>query len=326
MGSGEPIWLGENVDDIFSGENGELDVDPQQLAGVSVTISRRRDQVVVAYRGRQDRDARRRLSSEFDSEGSGSLVPGATPNGFRYSAYSDPRLTAVGAVDSSSSGPQRLVGGTEEGFIVWLDRSDTQIHLAGATPKLFNPLTVVISGVATATRWPITPVSYLTDLEGIRGAKLAWVDAQGVVREEFALFSDGSALYLDRAASALPPNGTVVSIGWSEHIWESKWFDFMRSDMRKKPHFLSITQTKQASGQAVLEFFKDFETVAHQVSMDIGVVSQAPLDLTQPSLDFPLGEIRGNFLKFRVRTLPAHIGVAFEITEAVFNFQDSEPR
>lgn len=316
-GAGGPVWLGKDVSDSFAGSNVELPVDARELRRASLAVNRAQDQIVMCLQSSAEAVMRRRFSIEYDSALSGAALGDAS--GFRYASYKDPNVTALGSADRTSGGPQRLLAGTAEGFLAYLDREDTQLHLAGSS---WNVSSVTLGAASTTSNLVLAaPVSGLTDLEGIRGAPLSWTSG-GVTYEATALFSDGSSIYLDRPVASAPATGTVVSIGAIPWVWESKWLDMGNFEEKKEVHYLDLVLTPQAGGTATIEFFRDFEASPAAIVISGVLATSATIDLTRPTARFALGEIACQHLKFRIRSDSP--GVKCEVVGAVLRPQDVE--
>ena len=325
-----PVWVGENVDSIWNGESADFVVDPQKERRISSVVHRRRDQLMSAFKARGDLNSRRRIASEIDHTSTG-LGAGndQVPANHRFSAYEDPNITVLGIVDRMTGGVKQLIAGTEEGFIVFLDRADTAYQLRKDDDELYGPDQVTLGSGSTTSKLVLSAANAnLTGLEGLRGASVRWI-VSGVETKANLLFSDGSSIWLDRAVASAPPSGTVVTIGAISWAWETKWLDLGMSEQRKKFHYLDLTMTPQSSGAAILEILTDFnEATPHQLFKVVSQSSQLSafedVDLTRSEQRFLIGEIRAKFIKVRFRNLtPAH-GQKIELIEIVFRGKDTD--
>jgi hypothetical protein len=324
-GAGGAMWLGSNVADIFEGDNEDsLVVDGRYLDRCVVGVNRRQNQVVALWKNSGEKERRRRLSIEYDSNLSGAGVPGDPMSGFRYALYSGPSLTAIGSVDSLVPGSQRFLGGTEDGFIVHLDRVGPEVDLH---PSTLAQTVTLTAGSTTSKLVFAAPQTNLALLEGVRGVPVAWSGGRGT-----ALFSDGSNLYLDRAAGAAPATGTVIVLGGRTVEWRSKWIDFETPEQRKRMEWLHIQTKAQASGTAYLEAWTvEIETgiPSGPRSLIVGgaAVTQVPLDLTKALHRIALGELKqAQLVQFRIKLVQPASDVRLEVTELTVVLQDTDIR
>lgn len=324
-GAGGAMWLGASVADLFEGDNADgLSVDGRFLDRAVLAVNRRQNQVVALWKNSSEEARRRRFSVEYDSALSGAGVPGDPTNGFRYALYSGPSLTAIGSVDALVPGPQRFLGGTEEGFLAHLDRvgPETDLH----APTLAQ--TILLGSGSTTTKLVLAaPASNLALLEGIRGVPVTWSGGHGVV-----LFSDGSNIYLDRAAGAAPANGATVALGARAVEWRSKWLDFGNPEQRKLFEWLHIQTIQQASGTAYLEVYtaglEDGIQGGPRAVMVGGVsYTQIPLDLTKSLHRIHLGPMKqAQLVQFRLKLVQPASDVRLEVVEMTVVPNDTDLR
>lgn len=317
-GSGGPIWIGENIGDIFDGDSWTgLAVDGKALANSAIAVNRRQDQIVCLWKDVSEKDQRRRFGIEFDGALAGTGI-GDAGNGFRYSLYAGPNVSAIGAVDRSIPGTQRFVGGTAEGFVVLLDHK-------GATTEMLSPgasmtATLVAAGSTTTKLVLSAPPTLSYELEGLRGVPISWNGGRAT-----CLFASGSTVWLDRAIGAVPANGTTLFIGAQSFDWRSKWFDFGNSEERKILEWLDLV-VPSISGQAILELYLDHDHVTSKPFVVNGQqVASYTITSAFTSHKLSLGELRARFVQFRIRTDPASQHASYEVTEAVFRVIESEP-
>jgi hypothetical protein len=321
-GSGGPVWVGDNVSDLFDEDNPTLRVDPQAMERCVIGVNRRQNMVIMAWRARGEPEQRRRMGLEFDTGLSELGVRRDPASSVRYAMYEGPNVTALGAADRLVPGTQRLLAGTEEGFMCQLDRSGSVLELH--SPGLATQVTLT-SGSTTTKLVLNAAASGLQDLEGVRGVPLAWVEGSSVKRAT-ALFCDGSNIYLDRALASAPPTGTIVSIGAIPLLWRSKRFDCGTPEARKRPMWLDVTLEPQVSGQVVVEVYADFDgQTPKMLAVNGVVVSSYVMDLTISTHKIPIGEFRARYLQFAIRTVPPAVGVQMEIVDMILSFQEEEP-
>lgn len=319
-GAGGPVWVGMNVSDLFDESNPTRQVDAAALERCALGVNRRQSLVQMLWKEASEKEQRRRFGLEFDTGLTELGVRRDPASSVRYMLYEGAAISALGAADRLVPGTQRFLGGTEDGFVVQLDRSGTllELHEPGLAAS------VTLTAGSTTSRLALTaPPSGLADLEGVRGVPLAWVEG-GVAKRATALFVDGSSIYLDRALASAPPSGAVVSIGAMPMLWRSKRFDMGNPEERKLPLWLSLVLEPKASGQAVVEVFVDANPTAKQLAVSGAVVPYYTLDLTISNHKIPLGEIRGRYFQFQIRTVPPASAVDLEVVELVLGLEDTE--
>jgi len=324
-GAGGATWLGANVADLFEGDNEDgLVVDGRYLSRSVLAVNRRQNQVVALWKNSSERAPRRRMTIEYDSGLSGQGVPGDPSSGFRYALYSGPSLTAIGSVDSTIPGAQRLLGGTEDGFIVHLDRVGPEVDLQ---PSTLTQTAALTSGSTTSKLVMSSSPANLALLEGVRGVPVHWNGGLGV-----ALFVDGANVHLDRAVSSAPATGTSIVFGGRTVEWRSKWLDFGIPEQRKLLEWLHIQTVAQSSGTAYLE--------AYTVGLPSGVVegpktlvlggtpyTQVPLDLTKTLHRIPLGELRQfQYVQFRIKTVHPASDTRIEVIDLSVSVNETDQR
>lgn len=306
----DPLWLSNDVDTLFDGSYEDLQVDPRYLTGVSLAVNRRLQQVHAAFRAMNEEEMRRRVTVE--------LVAG---QGTRYSLLAGPSLSVLGAADRSAGGTRRMLGGTEDGFVVELDTGELELHDPGLSLSF-----VADTGSTVSTIVSQTDLSEFADLEGIRGAPVHWIDDAGLEHRAIAQFVDGVNLYLDRAADDFPDLGVTVTIGAVHCVWRSRWLDLGIETQRKVPQWLDLAIVPQASGIAILEVFVDQDLSAvHPFTVDGVPVNYYQVDLSQAYHTFSLGEVRARTMMIRLRTIPPAVGVTLDVIEMNLSVVVAEP-
>jgi hypothetical protein len=138
-GQGLPVWVGHDLEALFT-EGRAAKRAPEVVAAVN----RLRNQYVATYVADGDYDTGRRISTEFDSALSGAATKARDPSNYRYSLYEAPLITALGVVRLEGGGIERLVAGTRDGFLVWLDHPEALRVLMGDGSRWVNgPLTAI---------------------------------------------------------------------------------------------------------------------------------------------------------------------------------------
>ncbi len=296
-GSGIPRWVGANVRELF--ENG---VEPGAALRAVAAVNPRRSQIVMTLRERDALDTSHRLSAE------------PFGGGLRFSRYESPNLTALcdHATDEGEVG--EFVGGTEEGFFVWLDRQDTGLFMLGAAAT--HGASALVAGVGSTTTQIVVASGTLDlALAGPRGAVVSWGNQRGV-----ALGGEAGLILLDRPASAPPANGDAIKLGVSPRVWETRWLDFEDSESVKRARYLDVTTTLGTGAITVSAFLDDNATarslIPHASNPPASQIDTAARAVTR----FDIGHLNARHFKFRFES-----DSPFEIIEVVFRVSDTDP-
>lgn len=296
-GSGIPRWIGGNVETLF-----HTGVEPGHALRAVAAVNPKRNQIVLTIRERDALRVSHRLSLE---------VAGGAP---RYSRYQDPALTAL--VDHATEGGEvgEFAGGTEDGFFVWLDRSDTALVMLG--PSATHGASALTAGVgSTTTRVVVSAGTLDAALAGARGSVLSWGSERGVV-----LGVGSGALLLDRPVSAAPSNGQALKLGVAPRYWETRWLDFSDPEFRKRARYLDVLTTI-GTATVTVTAYKDFGATAYTV---VPYTSPNPPasqinTATRAVTRFDIGHLNANHLKFRFES-----DDPFEIIELVVRVSDAD--
>ena len=322
-GTGVPVWVGWQLEDAFNDEDGTaFKFDKRRLSRASSAINVARKQIVTAVRLEGDHLTRNRITLEIDSESFGSLQPGRPRSGFRYTRARTPNITVLASVDRRGGGLERLVAGTEEGFAVWLDRSETESMMLGAVENAWGANTLTADTGATSTRLPIKSGLVDTSLEGARGAVVRWRSGNAE-REAVILAVEPDALLLEVEASNLPAEDDTLTIGATLPSWETPWMDLGLPHREKRSKILDIVGTPQASGTAVVEVFIDFDETTDQLQRaDDSAVRT--VDLTKGHNEYSLAHLNARYFKVRISHRTPTVETPFEITEVLVRSIDAD--
>jgi hypothetical protein len=315
-GTGDPVFLGTPVHDTFSGMAANVVADKLYLGDACLAINRARDQCVLAFRATGQNYMRDRITTEFDHELSGVTVGNRLPAGHRFSRYRGPAFTALGSVLERGTGTAILVGGTVDGFLVFMDRSDTALELMGATAAAWGAQTATLTSGGTTGKLPISAGAVDTILAGQRGTAVRWLEGT-TEREAFVLFATTSAIYLDRQITVAVPTSGTATLGAQVPYWETRWFDFGAPEQRKHARYLDIVLAPQSAGTAVVQVFTDFGTTNRLLTPN---GSAWTLDLTAGFQRVNLNAIQARFFKARVSLVTPTVNQRFELAEMVFRF------
>lgn len=290
-GSGIPEWIGAPVRELF--QSGAI----KKGSAFSCVgaVNRRRNQAAWTIRLAGLARQSHRLSVEL------------AQGGPRFSRYATPNLTALGELQRPLGDVAAFVGGTDEGFVVWLDRDSSQAVMVnhGATA-------LTVNGSAGTSRIPVTG-TIDTALSGARGAVLSTPVGDAVV-----LFAASGALYLDTALASAPANAAALTLGLPERFVETKWFDLGNPENDKKLRYLSVLCT-QGSGTITVTAFKDYGATAYSL-IPRPNAPDSEIDLAGAAVQrFDIGHIHARHVKFRFESADQ-----FEIIEAVLRVHDAD--
>lgn len=290
-GSGVPEWIGAPVRELF--QSGEI---RRGHAFVAVAaVNRRRNQVAWTLQLSGSPRHRHRVSVEL------------APSGPRFSRYAEPFLTAIGEIQRPLGEVASFVGGSDEGFVLWLDRSDTQ-----AVGVNFGATALTVNGSASSSAVPVSGTLDVA-LDGARGAIL-----RSGSNEAAVLFAAGGTLYLDTPLAAVPANGAALTLGLPLRYVVTKWMDLGLPEFDKKLRYLSVLVT-QGSGNIKVTAFKDYGATAYSL-IPRANAPDANIDLAGAAVQrFDIGHIQARHVQFRFESADP-----FEIIEAVLRVSDAD--
>lgn len=286
---GDTNWAGERIKRFFSES-----IDRQFSFRASAGVNRARHQYVLALR----RPSQRLMDIRVGLAGGG------------FSLYRDPTITCLCDVQPSGGGPPRVVAGTEDGFVLWMDDPSTQGLLLGPTTALDGERTHVVGVNSTARTLVMAASTVLdSDLEGMRGSLVRWragsapneVDYQAVV-----LGVDGRFVHVEDLASPIPVTGVTATIGEQRHVWESRWFDFGDYEKRKRALYLDVEFAPGSTGSFDIFYYLNRDE-SHAADRKTGVPANGKKCRLTPDL-------HGNWFKFKIVSTPLVPGSSFEIT------------
>ncbi|MCP3960856.1 MAG: hypothetical protein GY719_23675 [bacterium] len=300
-GQGGAFWVAPNLK-VFFTEQARIDRGPD----VSAAISRRRNQYVATVFEHGVLDRGQRISSEFDSGMSGAGLK--SPAQYRFSRYEDPWITAIAELQDEAGGVQELVGGTDEGFCVRMDRLDGRQMQTGVWQLTAgSPAPVGSSRVSidTAVAEPGN------ELEGVRGAPVRWAGGYAT-----ALVYGAGRLYLDRAVSNQPAEGDPITIGVQSHLWSSRWHSFETPEDEKAVVWAYLVGANAGSGTAWLEVYVDFD--------DDEYLTRCEVDLSDEHVRVRVAGGPHHHWKFTLRSKDPAEPVRFEIAQLLVRVQSTE--
>lgn len=304
-GEGGAFWVSPNLK-VFFTEDERVDL----AGGCSAAIARKRNQYLSTIFERGVTDRGQRVSSEFDSQASGAGLK--APAQYRFSRYEDPKVTAMRELQDQGGGVQEVIAGTEEGFLVRMDRLDGRQMQTGtsslAVGNVFSPAGEIKAYIAVDASVG-EPES---ELEGPRGAPVRWAGGYAT-----ALMYASSRLYLDRIPALGLETGDAFTVGVQTHLWASRWHNFEVPEANKQTIWVYLVAANQGTGTAWLEVYVDFN--------DATFIERQSIDFTQQRPEFRIGE-GGAFhhWKFVIRSKDPATPVRFEVAAIVMRTQDTE--
>jgi hypothetical protein len=313
----EPIFIGRRIA-VYFGDT----MEPGYMPRVTASINRRRAQYVFTAHDRTLHLAEDRFAVEFDHPADGDAVVNAVIASHRFSKYQGPRITALGSVVARDGGSRKMVGGTAEGFVVWMDREDSRTLMMGSASGVWGS-TTLIAGVGNVFTGTVDNV-----FEGPRGAPLRWLDSSkneqfGYILQAYLdansdlrilLVGDGAAV------SPVPVVGATVSVGALLSRWSTSELHFDVPWLQKEGHWLDVTRAVKASGQLKVDAYRDLASTPETV--------QATLDLTKAFSNEELGSIvkETRSLRLLMRTVTPDVDVDFELLDITVRAAQTDNR
>jgi hypothetical protein len=312
---GKPTIVSQPLENYFS-----FTVDRRYARSLAAALNRQRDQYVVLIREVGKTRIQNRISVEVFVQRGGEALNSLAPSSHRFGRYETPNLSAIAAVQGAKAGQERMVGGTDDGFLVWLDRDDTQNVMLGSTAAIYGDVTLVAA--AGSTQYEVVVASGIVDvdLEGPRGCTMRFLDANGVERSVSLLGAaniGSNILFLDEKAAASVPSGATLLLGSQQHRWESPWMDMGNFERLKQAHYLNLNFRVEASGTLLVECFADLDDSAPRIPGQTITLSEAKHQIV-------LGQIEGRWLKFKISNPFPATGTKFELVSAVWRTFDED--
>lgn len=302
---GKPKYVGEAVERFFTQE-----VDPRRLVRASGAINRARNQYVVSLRTKEQTLSNTRITAELRDQR------------IAYSRYYAPNLTAIATVQSREPGVEVLVGGTEEGFVVWLDRADTSLVMMGPDTKLWGTFRLESFGGSSSTTVALDTQSSSdldSDLAGPMGVTARYNDADGVERLVSLLGADSRYLHYAEVLLAAVPDDHDLMVGAQQLRWETPWLSMENSEREKVLQYIDLvleTRDQPATGMIYWELYRDWRQGEPE---DAGT-----LDLSAGLFRLSPNGVQGRWFKLRLTHAPDTSDVQFELAALVWRVTDED--
>lgn len=302
---GRPIYVGEPVERFFTSET-----DLRKIVRASGAINRGRNQYVVALRVEDQTLTNTRITAEMRGEE------------ISFSRYLGPNLTALATVQPREPGAEVLVGGTEEGFVVWLDRADTSLILMGPDSREWGAFQLTSYGGTSSTTGGLDTQSVSEvdgDLAGPMGVTGRYNDADGTERLVSLLGADGRYLhYAETLLAAVPVNHQIM-IGAQQLLWETPWLDMGNPERLKQLKYIDLileTRDLEPTGTIYWELYRDWD-LDNVLDADTLVLGQVPYRIS------PDG-VNGRWFKLRLTHAPNTSDVRFDLAQIVWRVTDED--
>lgn len=280
-------------------------------------INRRRSQYVLAGREIDRKHADVRLVAEFDYSAGGSEMSAAAASTHRFGRYRGPNITALASVQASDGGLERLIAGTEEGMVLWMDDPGTQLHGAGALAAVWGfPSVTVGSDTTTQGFASSSSGAFDTTLEGPRGCLVRYRGSTGALQEvtlrgavsTYALFGD--------VADEAPVTDTQATVGAQSVSWSTGWLSFGNPHIRKQVHWLDLVTRPEAQGTVQVDIYTDLD------GTDVKLTGT--VDLTKEEKRFDLGGLEGRYWKAVLSVPVAETATKAQIAGMVWRVVDQD--
>jgi hypothetical protein len=262
---GRPVYIGGRVARLISDE-----MDPDWRPLICGAFNGLRDQVVYTIKTSGADRPNVRLAVEFDRPESGEGILNPLVAGHRFSRYEGPDISALGSVVATDVGPTRLVGGTSDGFMVWMDEPNTKrlMHADGEPESM-----QVVGGQLLSGYIPLS-------VEPLRGTTARWGNGQSDEILFVATDAAGRKRLYNRALRLIDVGASVaVFVGLPICLWSTKEIDADAPHLEKRGYWLDV---QRAIGSGKL--FADLHRNRAQLPM-----GTLEIDLSEPYSSEELG-------------------------------------
>jgi hypothetical protein len=294
----EPSWIGDEVQGFFTTQT-----DPRFYDRAVACLNQLRGQYVLALKKKDSIHQTWRVSVEDNGQS------------FRYSNYQHPNITALASVQSKYRGYDRMVAGTEEGFVVWLDDMRTDQCLLGKEGGQYG-YRYFTSGTNSTRSIYVNGSKIDSSLEGWRGCLLRWQDDQGEQREAWVLGGDSTYAHLQEVLTETPTSLTDMTVGTAGILWESGWLDMGNPEWRKTVQYVDLVMRKDAQGEIVAELYTDFD--------EAKIAWSKTLDLSKPVRRVVPSGVMGHWFKLRLTNKALAYSLRFELASLVWRVTDTD--
>ena len=302
--TGRPMLLAPGLLQYFRD-----DVDKSWLSRASAAQNVGRSQYVLAIKDADVDYPSRRFSLEYDVDLASEETRAKLPSMHRAARYEDPNITAMGSIDDRRGGSDRMVAGTREGFVVWMDVDGAHTAAMMGYDDIHG---LLLPGTSSD--------NVDVKLEGPMGAKLRWRTGS-IENVEQLLFIDDSGV--EPVAHVEGDQATVDLDGRYEYAvgallcnWLSQVVDGGAPDTYKTWRFLDLTRTV-GTGTVRLQVYRDLDLTDPMLAEDV--------DMTLPFRSEALEGVYGRMVQVKFFTRSSEAGQGFEILDMVLRVDDTDP-
>lgn len=226
--------------------------------------------------------------------------------------YQDPNITALANVQPPGGGPQQLIGGTEEGFVFWMDDPSTDLLGIGPDQGADGSSMLTVSSASDSAA-KFSSGTLDEDLEGPRGLPLRWKSGE-LERSATILGVQDGVLLLDAPAESAPAGD--ATIGAQEFSWETKFVDCANFEKAKLSHYVDLEFSPDSHGLVQLEFFTERDRVN-----PVWTVPNWDVAVERPRI---LLQRMGRWHKMRIRNAPLSAGARIELLAVVLRVGETD--
>jgi hypothetical protein len=299
-GSGIPFGISNKLKTFF--RYGGVDVNAAALSVAA--INHLRGQYVLLLREAGSNQPGHRITVE----------PSEIAGGWRFGRCDGPDLTAIASSQDPYGSVQRLIGGTSDGFVVWLERGDSKLLMMGEDASYYGDVAFTVGAGSTVNFAALAVGDVDESLEGMRGVIFKWPGGERKI-----LLSDPGALYVDKQFPSALANGTALTAGQLTRRWSTKWLDMGAPEVRKKAHYLDVIHTIQSSGSVRVIAYVDFDD-ATPYPLPRDTALQPAIDLTEGFTRIDIGHLQRRYYRFEFQSEDI-----FELTEMVARVSYADP-
>lgn len=303
-GAGVPTYAGINLQKFITEK-----LDPTMVENVISAINKRRSQYVAVVRSRGSDYTDERFACEYDHETSGVALGQKPPARFRFSRYEGAAVSALGAADPLDGSTEVLIGGSGEGFALWMDREDAALQMVGPDDVAGG----VVTTNSSSTRILLVADADELDTEfgGPVGAVIEWDTGSGRILWCWRAADGTVIVYLDRALTgSTPVAGVDVDVGAVNFRWETGWLHLGSPHKHKTLSYLRPVFAKQDS-TVRLRIYADRNTTTAQ--------RDELLDLSSSVVRTSVGDIRGDLFKIVLESADP-----VELLAVIFSLNDED--
>lgn len=309
---GLPVFVARKLQRFFL--KGEFD--QESAFRCSAAINRSRNQYVMTVKLSDDDEFRERIAMDFSQEIAGTPVSTSAPGGYRFSRYREPSVTCLASVESEGGGLAKMIGGTADGFVVWMDRVDTSLSMLGPIGSIWGfskESTSLTAGSVTSAPLAGNNARDLVQ-EGMRGAPFRFTDTQGIIRTVPVLFATSSRVYFDEKVEFAAQVNEPVTFGQTYWTWETPWMDMGTPEAEKTGLYLDLAMTLQSLGNVRVRLYADRN--------ELLLFVDKTLDIINPQPTVPLESTRARWFKARLSAPDFDPDGAAEIVQLVWRVVD----